>query len=115
MPEQSSLERTFGTYWITLCQGFPEPVCEYRFTPPRKFKFDLAWPELKIAVELEGGVYSGGRHTRGKGFEGDCEKYNLAAEQGWLVLRYTTNMLKSNPHKVMEQIQKNINRRGVKQ
>lgn len=113
MPEQSPLERTFETYWITLSQGFPTPTTEYRFAPPRKFKFDFAWPDYKVAVEMEGGTYTGGRHTRPKGFENDCEKYNLAAEGGWIVLRYTGRMLKNDPHTVIGQIQKVINRRGV--
>jgi len=104
MPEQSSLERTFETYWIMFGQGFPEPAREYRFMPPRRYRFDLAWPELKIAVELEGGVFSGGRHTRGTGFESDCAKYNYAALFGWTILRYTANMLSKDPEKMIAQV-----------
>lgn len=62
-------------------------VPEYRFLPDRQFRFDFAIPSLKIAVEVEGGVWTGGRHTRGKGFIRDMEKYNLAALRGWMVLR----------------------------
>ncbi|WP_139121780.1 PDDEXK family nuclease [Piscirickettsia litoralis] len=62
---------------------------EYRFHPKRRWRFDFAMPVYKLAVEVEGGAYSQGRHTRGKGFEADCEKYNAAAELGWRVLRYT--------------------------
>lgn len=71
------------------------PACEreYRFKPPRKWRFDFAWPRQRVACEVEGGVYSGGRHTRGKGFEADCEKYNAAALDGWAVLRVTTGMV----------------------
>lgn len=105
MPELSSLEQTFVTYWLMFSDGNHfDPVHEYRFTPPRRFRFDLAWPDYKVAVELEGGVYSGGRHTRGKGFEGDCEKYNLATLAGWRVLRYTSNMLKNDPSLAIAQI-----------
>ena len=46
-----------------------------------------------VAVEVEGGVWTGGRHTRGKGFEADCEKYNAATERGWRVLRVTPKMI----------------------
>lgn len=74
---------------------FPRPVREYRFHDTRKWRFDFAWPDLKIAVECEGGAWSGGRHTRGAGFIGDCEKYNAAALAGWRVFRFTGDMINS--------------------
>lgn len=67
------------------------PVEEYRFAPPRRWRFDFAWPALLLAVEIEGGVWRGGRHTRGAGYyQADAEKYNAAAVAGWTVLRYTS-------------------------
>lgn len=69
------------------------PVREYRAFPPRRWRFDLAWPSYKIALEIDGGVYTLGRHTRGKGFEADCRKMNSAAASGWTVFRVTTMML----------------------
>lgn len=63
---------------------------EYKFLHDRRFKFDIAIPEQKIAVEFEGGIFSGGRHTRGKGYANDAKKYNLAAMHGWKLLRYTS-------------------------
>jgi len=63
---------------------------EYKFLHDRRFRFDIAIPSLKIAIEFEGGVFSGGRHTRGKGYISDCKKYNLATMHGWKLLRYTT-------------------------
>ena len=68
-----------------------EPVREYKFDGTRKFRFDVAWPAAMVGVEVEGGVFSGGRHTRGTGFEADAEKYNLAAMQGWRVFRLTSS------------------------
>ncbi len=62
---------------------------EYRFAPPRMWRFDFAWPEQRFAVEIEGGVWTNGRHTRGSGFVADTEKYNAAALAGWKVLRFT--------------------------
>ena len=67
---------------------------EYVFFDGRRFRFDFAWPPFLIAVEIEGGTYSMGRHTRGSGFAKDCEKYNLAALDGWSVYRFTTGMVK---------------------
>ena len=77
---------------IALCD-LPEPEREYRFHPVRRWRFDFAWPEYLIAVEAEGGTWVRGRHTRAKGFEKDCEKYNAAASLGWRVFRYTTDMI----------------------
>jgi len=65
----------------------PRPEREFRFHPDRKWQFDFAWPSLKKAVEVEGGVWIRGRHNRGQGFIDDCEKYNEAALMGWTVLR----------------------------
>ena len=62
-------------------------VTEYEFHKPRRWRFDLAWIDKKLAVEVEGGVWTNGRHTRPKGFINDCEKYNQAALDGWRVLR----------------------------
>lgn len=74
--------------------GIPEPVREMRFFPGRQWRFDFAWPESKIAAEIEGGVWSGGRHTRGSGFVGDCRKYSKATSLGWRIFRFTPEMLK---------------------
>ena len=65
----------------------PIPVPEFQFHPKRKWKFDYAWEDYKIALEVEGGIFSGGRHTRPKGFIGDMEKYNSAAVLGWRIIR----------------------------
>jgi very-short-patch-repair endonuclease len=62
---------------------------EVMFCKGRKFRFDFAIIDRKIAIEIEGGIFSGGRHTRGAGFAKDMEKYNIAIENGWVVLRYS--------------------------
>jgi len=64
-------------------------VKEFRFHPKRMWRFDYAFPEHKIALEVEGGVYTQGRHTRPLGFLGDIEKYNTATLMGWRVFRCT--------------------------
>jgi very-short-patch-repair endonuclease len=65
------------------------PMREYRFHPERRWRFDFAWPDHFIAVEVEGLTPLGGRHQRMAGFRSDLEKYNAAAMLGWLVLRFT--------------------------
>lgn len=71
------------------------PAKEYVFHPVRKWRFDYAFPEAKIALEVEGGVYTGGRHIRPKGFLGDVDKYNAAAVMGWRVLRVVPDRLRT--------------------
>ena len=70
-------------------------VKEHKFHDKRKFRFDYAVTDIKLAIEYEGGTWSGGAHTRGKHYSSDCEKYNLAQINGWIVLRYTADTVKS--------------------
>ncbi len=69
------------------------PVPEFQFHKPRRWRFDFAFPDQKVAVECEGGTFSGGRHVRGKGFALDCQKYNQASIDGWTLLRFTGAMI----------------------
>lgn len=71
-----------------LRKGWKE---EHRFHSTRKWRFDFAHEELKIAIEIEGAVWVRGRHTRGKGYLADMEKYNTAQSMGWRVFRYAPN------------------------
>mgnify|MGYP003297287319 FL=1 len=68
-----------------------EIVKEHRFCPSRRWRFDYAIIDLKIAVEVDGAVWVGGRHNRAAGYVADMEKLNTAASMGWLVLRITTD------------------------
>lgn len=70
-----------------------ECVKEHKFHPKRRWRFDYAIPEYKIALEVEGGVWTQGRHTRPQGFLGDVEKYNQATLMGWRVFRTTPSEL----------------------
>lgn len=67
----------------------PTWQAEVRFHPTRRWRFDFADPETMMALEIEGGVWTGGRHTRGKGFLRDIEKYNTATSLGWRIFRTT--------------------------
>jgi hypothetical protein len=68
---------------------------EYRFHPVRRWRFDAAFPERSAAGELDGGTFTGGRHTRGVGFGKDCEKINEAQLLGWRVFRFTTPQMEN--------------------
>lgn len=92
-PQLSELESELA--FLLKNSGFPPWEVEYRFDDVRRWRFDFAWPDLKVAAECEGGLWSGGRHTRPAGFEGDCEKYDEATLAGWKVLRFTGKQIKS--------------------
>jgi very-short-patch-repair endonuclease len=70
-------------------------VKEHVFHDTRKWRFDFAWPLRKVALEVDGGVFTGGRHTRGAGFTEDCVKRNTAVIQGWRVINATGEQVKS--------------------
>jgi very-short-patch-repair endonuclease len=77
----------------------PPYVREHRFYgregEKRRFRFDFAWPERKIAAEVDGGTFNRGRHTRPTGYAKDAEKNNLAIVEGWRVLRFDQAMVKN--------------------
>lgn len=70
-------------------------VPEFKFHPTRKWRADFAIPERMILIEIEGGVWIGGRHQTGTGFSADCEKYSHAALLGYKVFRFTPEMVRS--------------------
>jgi very-short-patch-repair endonuclease len=75
--------------------GCLPPVMEFRFAPGRGFRFDLAWVARKIAVEIDGAVWSRGRHVRPLGYMRDQEKNNIAMRLGWRVLHYTPDKVRN--------------------
>jgi very-short-patch-repair endonuclease len=78
---------------ILRLSNLPEPVAELRFHPTRKWRLDYAWPDAKLGLEVEGGVWSGGKHGRGSGIVKDMEKANALACLGWRLLRVTPSAL----------------------
>ena len=82
------------------CEINPEHV----FYQGRKWRIDFAIIDLKIGIEIEGGVWANGRHTRGKGFIDDMGKYNAAVTLGWVILRFTPQDL--NKITTFETVQK---------
>jgi len=83
---------------------------EYKFADGRRFRFDYYHID-GVAIELEGGVWSRGRHTRPTGFLNDMEKYNLAASMGILVFRVPSHDIST---KWLSPIIKTINERNAK-
>lgn len=89
--QPSEGERALAT--LILWAKLPAPEWQYKFAEDRQWRFDAAWPGRRIAVEVDGGTWTGGRHTTGTGFERDLEKLNAAALAGWRVFRFTTAMV----------------------
>jgi len=75
--------------------GVPEPQRQHQGIPGRRFRFDFAWPEQKVSIEVHGGIWVGGRHVTGGGITTDCEKASLAAIEGWLYLVATSEQVAS--------------------
>lgn len=103
MAKKSELEEKFDKYWALLSHDV-EPVAEHKFFKKRRWKFDRAFLSEKVAIEIEGGVFTGGRHSGGMGMVNDIDKYNQAMLEGWIVLRYTTKHLSDNPSGMVDQI-----------
>ena len=74
--------------------GLPEPIREYQAIKGRKFRFDFAWLEQRLLVEVNGGTYTKGAHSTGRGIARDYEKANLAVLQGWRVLSFDGKSVK---------------------
>lgn len=63
-------------------------ISEYRFSPDRKWRLDFYLPEYAVGLEIEGAIWTRGRHTRGEGYQNDIEKYNHATISGIKLLRF---------------------------
>lgn len=86
-------ERALETQIVQL--SLPTPRREFEFHPRRKFRADFAWPSYGLIVEVDGGVWSDGRHTRGEGYTRDCEKQAEAVLLGYQYLRFTPAQVES--------------------
>ena len=73
----------------------PFPVEEFKFHPTRKWRIDICWPDQKLALEIEGGVWENGRHVRPSGFIKDIEKYNALTLEGFSLLRCTPQQMET--------------------
>lgn len=84
--------------WQCRVMGLPTPKRQYRFNPERKWKCDFAWPELRLIVEVEGGIWMAdgkGGHNRGSRMIEDMNRQNWALLNGWLMLRFADKHIKS--------------------
>lgn len=74
--------------------GLPDPVREFKAILGRRFRWDFAWPEHKLLVEVQGGIWQRGGHSTGKGITRDAEKLNLASLAGYRSLAFTADQIR---------------------
>jgi hypothetical protein len=94
------VRRDYSPLVSIVCKniGVSMPEAEVRFAPPRRWRFDFAWIDEKVALEIQGGVFTHGRHTRGGALLKEHEKLNAAAAAGWKVLYCTPkNLVQMGP------------------
>lgn len=101
LPAGSGLEEGFLRLWKQLHDNIPEPQRNYRFAETRKWMLDFAWPDVKLAVEIEGHY----RHRSKSGFAADHRKYRAAEEAGWRVLRYPGTEWKERPLQILDEVE----------
>ncbi len=105
----SDLEKEFFAAWLKWGHGLPVPRTQYSEIEPwidylievrkkekprsRPWRADFCWPAQKVVVEIQGGAFCGGRHTRGAGFQTDMQKSLLLQANGWLFLALTGKMV----------------------
>jgi|BioPla2DNA2_1021312.scaffolds.fasta_scaffold02504_21 very-short-patch-repair endonuclease len=91
--EETRLAQSGGDFFTLLVEQQLGARClrELQFDAKRKFRFDYALPDYKLAIEIDGGIWKqgGGRHNRASGWLVDQEKMNLAVSQGWRILHFT--------------------------
>lgn len=86
------------TGWMTNCETWARGRCYF---------LDIAWRELRIAVEVDGYQHHSGQLV----FETDRARQNALQLEGWLVLRFTWTMITGEPQKVIGLIREAIQSR----
>lgn len=112
-PRSVSADKAAEFAFLCDASKLPAHVREHEGISGRKFRFDLAWPESMVAVEIHGGAYTSGRHVTGSGFQKDREKVSLAQVDGWIVLEFTAQDVRDRPAYCIDLVRKAINRRAT--
>lgn len=110
---ESTREIGFRRAWAISGNGL-EFRTQFFFDLNRQWRFDACWPAYRVAVEIHGGEFRGGRHNRGTGLRNDCEKMRAAQLQGWIVLPFVGTDIDTRPVQCCEQIIQALRMRGCK-
>jgi len=98
LPKVKRVHKQLGALKLILRSMGLEFVEEYRFHEKRMWRFDLAIPSLKLAIEYQGHGQTGkakgqgehiGGHASHTGLATDCEKDLHALLGGWRVMKFT--------------------------
>jgi len=91
--------------FLAACKahGLPLPEVEYPFARHchepayrgRLWRFDYCWPQADVFLEVQGGLWTGGRHVRGQALLREYEKLNAATALGWSPVFCTPEQLDS--------------------
>lgn len=76
----------------------------------RDWRFDFAFVEQKVAIEVNGGTWVSGRHNRASSIADDYRKLNAAASLGWRVLQFTTDQVSDGEGEAVSTVLKTIDR-----
>ena len=90
---KEELENSFRTHWTLLFGDLPMPVRQYpirNHATGRDWKLDFAWVEERLAVEIQGGAWTGGGHNTAKGQHSDYCRHNELTRRGWRILYFNT-------------------------
>ena len=85
----------YAMFHLLLRQLSTAWIAEHRFHPVRRWLFDFARPDIRLAIEIDGGLFVGGRHSRGAGQIKDMEKGNHAVALGWQTLHFPPEQVKN--------------------
>ena len=80
---------------LCLAHGLTVPTAEYPFHPTRKWRLDFAWVNERVGLEVDGGIWTRGRHNRGAGWHKDAEKRRELAALGWVLIPVTPEQLEA--------------------
>ena len=103
------MKKSYRLFELILAKEGLQYVTEYRFHPTRKWRADYAFIDANLLVEVEGGLWIGGRHNRPISMIKDFEKYNSATMIGWSILKFTPSQL--NECATIDMIKEFVNQR----
>jgi len=119
MGNKSSLEEKVA-FIFDHTRNLPLYERNYRKAiPGRRFEIDFSFTKYKVGVEVQGGTWlpKSGKSSGhvGAGQTRDFKKMNLFIENGWLVLQWSSDMIRQDPVFCVDQLKRVLKQRGWKE